>query len=141
MKNNIVTYLFTAIIAVMFSACGADTTSTSYNPDSSTPTEDSSYSPNENPIASTVTSFAQDLALYDIASLDESSRAIRKADTAQDNGSDDESNDDSSNDDSSNDDGSNDKSNDDSSNDDESNDDSSNDTNSNDDSDDESSED
>ena len=101
MNNSILKYLLISLITIIFSGCGSDTTSTTYNSDDNGKqeiTEDSSsYIPSENPIASTVTTFAQDLAIYDIAGLDETSK--KKADGYDMSGGDDSSGDDSSEDD------------------------------------------
>jgi len=114
MKNNILTYFVLSIIVIMFSACGANTTSTSPDntsyddgtsydlPSSDVPSSDHSYISNES-----VTSFAEDLKLYDIAGLDETKKiVIRKSDDANYGGSDDDSDDDDDNDDDDDDDGS-----------------------------------
>ncbi len=118
MNNSILKYLLISLITIIFSGCGSDTTSTTYNSDDNGKQEitgdSSSYIPSENPIASTVTTFAQDLAIYDIAGLDETSK--KKADGYDMSGGDDSSDDDSSENDGSDDDSSeNDDSNDDSS--------------------------
>jgi len=120
MKNDIFKFFLISIITIILSGCGADTTSTTYDSSKNSTTfeDSSSYQPDENAIASTVTSFAQDLKLYDIADLDDNN--LKKAygyDDSSDDSSDDDSSDDSSDDDSS-DDSSSDDSSDDSSSDD-----------------------
>ena len=130
MKNDIFKFFLISIITIILSGCGADTTSTTYDSSKNSTTfeDSSSYQPDENAIASTVTSFAQDLKLYDIADLDDNN--LKKAygyDDSSDDSSDDDSSDDSSDDDSS-DDSSDDDSSDDSSSDDSSDDSSSDDS-------------
>jgi len=147
MKNDIFKFFLISIITIILSGCGADTTSTTYDSSKNSTTfeDSSSYQPDENAIASTVTSFAQDLKLYDIADLDDNN--LKKAygyDDSSDDSSDDDSSDDSSDDDSSDDssdDDSSDDSSDDDSSDDSSDDDSSDDSSSDDSSDDSSSDD
>jgi len=81
--QNQIFRIFISIITILVSGCGVNTTSHPYDINESVEISNPlSYQPLENPVASKLTSFAQDLKIYDIPSLDEKTEAsIKKAST------------------------------------------------------------